>query len=323
MQFSEGHVPVLLDEFLSQFGVLSEMALRCGRDIFVDFTFGLGGHSIALLDRYVWLKIIAFDADPEVCRMAESRYAGYIETGRLSIINANFTEFDTLISLERLNGVFGAIADFGISNYQLFEKGRGFSFDDDQSLDMRVNPDSHDISAADIVNEFPAERLADIFYSLADERLSRQIARAIVEAREVKKIETCRQLAEIVRKVYKRHPDIKTGVDFATKTIMALRILVNSEFENIKTLLQKASSSFCKNSWLFTITFHSNEDRIVKEFIKTESRGCVCPIEIVLCRCGHKALVKPVNRKPLCAGDDELRSNPRSRSAKMRIIEFI
>jgi 16S rRNA (cytosine1402-N4)-methyltransferase len=323
MQFNEGHVPVLLDEFLSQFEVLSEGAGRGGRDSFIDFTFGLGGHSIPLLDRYAWLKIIAFDADPEVCRMTESKYAGYTETGRLTIINSNFIEFDSLISPERLNGVFGALADFGISNYQLFEKGRGFSFDDKESLDMRINPESHDMPADVAVNGFSAESLADIFYSLADERLSRQIARAIVEARTVKKIESCNELAEIVRKVYKRHPEIKTGVDFATKTIMALRIFVNSEFENIKTLLQKASSSFCRNSWLFTITFHSNEDRIVKDFIKTESRGCICPIEILVCRCGHKASVKPVNRKPIGAGNDELRNNPRSRSAKMRVIEFI
>lgn len=323
MQFNEGHVPVLLDAFLSHFGVLSESSRRGGRDSFIDFTFGLGGHSIPLLQRYAWLKIIAFDADPQTCRLAESKYANYIETGRLAILNSNFTDFDSLISRQRLNDVFGALADFGISNYQLFEKGRGFSFDDDRSLDMRINPASSDISAAEVVNGFSAEALADIFYSLSDERLSRQIARAIVEERAVKKIQTCSRLAEIVRKVYKRHPEIKTGVDFATKTIMALRIFVNSEFENIKTLLHKASSGFCKNSWLFAITFHSGEDRIVKDFIKTESRGCVCPIEVPLCRCGHKATVKPLTRKPVGASGDELRNNPRGRSAKMRIIEFI
>lgn len=323
MNFNEGHIPVLLDEFLANFSVLSENHFRDGRDCFIDFTFGLGGHSLPLLEKYERLKIIAFDADPETCRMAEAKYGDYIRGGRLSLLNANFTDFDSAVGAERLKSVFGAIADFGISNYQLFESGRGFSFDDKTSLDMRLNRESGGVSASEVVNDFAEGELADILYKLGDETLSRQIAYAVSEARRVKKIETCREFAEIVRTVYKRHPKIKCGVDFATKSIMALRIFVNSEFDNIRTLLEKASARFVRNSWLFAISFHSNEDRIVKEFVKNESRGCVCPKEVIVCRCGHKASVRPVNRKPVCAGDEELRSNPRSRSAKMRIIEFI
>ncbi|HBC73947.1 MAG: 16S rRNA (cytosine(1402)-N(4))-methyltransferase [Candidatus Wallbacteria bacterium GWC2_49_35] len=323
MNFNEGHIPVLLDEFLADFGVLYERHFRDGLDSFIDFTFGLGGHSLPLLEKYERLKIIAFDADPETCRLAEAKYADHIRDGRLSILNANFVDFDSAVSAERLKSVFGAIADFGISNYQLFESGRGFSFDDKTSLDMRLNRESEGVSAFEVVNDFSEGELADILYGLADETLSRQIAHAVAEARRVKKIETCREFAEIVRTVYKRHPKIKCAADFATRSIMALRIFVNSEFDNIRALLEKTSVRFVRNSWLFTISFHSNEDRIVKEFVKNESRGCVCPKEVIVCRCGHKASVRPVNRKPICAGGEELRINPRSRSAKMRIIEFI
>jgi len=322
MYFNEGHVPVLLNEFLCGLSEAVGLPARAGRESFIDFTFGMGGHSIAAIEKYEWLKIIAFDADPAACAHAESKYAGYIKSGRLSIINANFTAFDSLISPEKLSDVFGAIADFGISNSQLFEKGRGFSFDDDGALDMRLNPAAQELSAADAVNGLTEKELADIFYNLADERLSRQIARALIAERGIKKIDNCRRLADIVRSVYKRHPYVKTGVDFATKTIMALRIFVNSELDNIKTLLSKTSTLFGKNSRLFTITFHSNEDRIVKEFIKRESRGCVCPPEILMCRCGHSPLLRPVNKKPVCAREEEININPRSRSAKMRIIEF-
>lgn len=323
MNFSEGHVPVLLDEFLSAFGVLYDRDFRAGRDLFIDFTFGLGGHSLPLLEKYDKLSVVAFDADPETCRKAVAEYRGYIESGRLRVINSNFAAFDSALDAPTLSRAIGGIADFGISNYQLFESGRGFSFDDSSSFDMRLDRESGGVSAAEVVNGFGEGELADIFYRLGDDPLSRPIARALVEARRVSEIKTCREFAEIVRGVYKRHPKVKCGVDFATRAVMALRIFVNSEFENIKALLEKASARFERNSWLFAISFHSNEDRIVKEFVKTESRGCLCPKEVFVCRCGHVASVRPVNRKPVCAGEKELRENPRSRSAKMRIIEFV
>ncbi len=323
MNFNEGHVPVLLNEFLSRFALLIERRGEACRDRFVDFTFGLGGHSLPLLEKYGWLKITAFDADPLTIARAEQVYKDYVSAGRLTLVNGNFADFDSLIPAADMKNVFGAIADFGISNSQLFEKGRGFSFDDDRSFDMRINQRSEGPSAATVVNEFGEEELSDIFFHLADERLARQIARAVVERRRERPIQTCSQFAEIVRTVYKRNPKIKTGVDFATKAVMALRIFVNSEFDNIKSLLEKASANFVKNSWLFTITFHSNEDRIVKEFIKNESRGCVCPKEVIICRCSHKAGVRAVDRKPAVASAAEMAVNPRSRSAKLRTIEFI
>ncbi|HOD40417.1 MAG TPA: 16S rRNA (cytosine(1402)-N(4))-methyltransferase RsmH [Candidatus Wallbacteria bacterium] len=316
-------MPVLLNEFLAGFAVLSESRGAACRDRFVDFTFGLGGHSLPLLEKYDWLKVTAFDADPLTIARAAEVYKNYVSAGRLTLVNGNFANFDSLISAADMQNVIGAIADFGISNYQLFEKGRGFSFDDDRSFDMRIDQQSEGPSAARVVNDFSEEELGDIFFHLADERLARQIARAVAERRRERPIETCSQFAEIVRTVYKRNPKVKTGVDFATKAVMALRIFVNSEFDNIKSLLEKAAVNFVKNSRLFTITFHSNEDRIVKEFIKNESRGCICPKEVIICRCSHKARVRAIDKKPLIATDAEMAVNPRSRSAKLRTIEFI
>jgi len=322
MSFTKGHVPVLLDDFLYYFSIVSETAKNKGLNYFFDFTFGLGGHSLAILKNYDWVNIVAFDADPSACTMAAENYRDYIESGRLKIINSNFVEFGRHVETQTIKKAFAALADFGISSHQLSVEKRGFSFDDRSSLDMRIDPNATSIDAKNVVNSFSEEEIADILFRLGDERLSRPIAHEIAARRSEKSIESSFELAEIVRKVYKRHPRIKMDIDFATKSFMALRIFVNNELDAIASLLRNVKSSFNGGAWLFAISFHSNEDRIVKDFITEESCGCICPKQLP-CVCNHKPAIKSIVRKPVCAKDAEMRENPRSRSAKMRIFELL
>ncbi len=318
-----GHVPVLLEPVTDNFSALEKVYTATGRDCFIDMTFGLGGHSIALLEKFEWLKIAALDADSKTCELGLARYRDYVDSGRLQIIRGNFSVFETLIPAAILKKSLGAIADFGISNYQLLDPGRGFSFDDSESLDMRIDTVSGSETAEEVLNTYSQGELADIFYRLGDERLSREIAAAVIKRRTVSKITSCSDFAEIVRNIYKRHPSIRMEIDFATKAVMALRIFVNDEFNNIEEMLKKTPAFFPSGSMLFMISFHSNEDRRVKDFIADQSKDCVCPAAIPVCRCDHRARVRSVTRKPLTAGDSEMRANPRSRSAKMRIYEII
>ncbi len=318
-----GHVPVLLEPVIDNFLMLEKVYKASGRNYFIDMTFGLGGHSAALLEKYEWLKIIALDADLKTCEMGLSKYQNHVASGRLQIIKGNFSTFETLIPEPILKSSLGAIADFGISNFQLLAPGRGFSFDDSESLDMRIDNVSGSETAEEVLNTYSQGELADIFYHLGDERLSREISSAVIKRRSASRIKSCSEFAEIVRSVYKRHPSIRMEIDFATKAVMALRIFVNDEFKNIEEMLKKTPVFFPSGSMLFMISFHSNEDRRVKEFIVDQSKDCVCPTSIPVCRCDHRARVRSVTRKPLTASDVEMRANPRSRSAKMRIYEII
>lgn len=317
------HVPVLLEEVLEQLGGAMKSPENADRDRFIDFTFGLGGHSFAALSRFENLKVSATEADPYAIELAKNAASGFVEAGRLAIYNGNFADFDSAIPARETATAFAALADLGVSSYQIEAGGRGFSFDDDESFDMRMNPLSGGESAADVVNSLGEEELADIFYSYGDERLSRKIAAEIVRRRKTAAIRSCREFAEIVRTVYHRFPSIKMGIDFATRAVMALRIYVNLELENLGTMLEKTLSRFEPGTRVMIISFHSKEDLAVKEFIRKNSSPCVCPPRSPVCVCGARPRLRPVTRKPVVPREEEKSGNPRSRSAKMRIYEVI
>lgn len=315
------HKPVLLNQFLFFFNEYYNKLSN--KNIFIDFTFGFGGHSIPLLNLYPNLKIIGFELDTKTCDIIKEKYKNLIENQKLKLINDNFINFKKYLTNDEMLNVIGGIADFGLSSFQISSLGRGFSFNDNLSLDMRINTSNNSITAYEVVNKFTAQKLCKIFKEYGDEPLAYQIANEIIKVRSKNEIKSCYDLAQVIRNVYKRFPKIKSDIDFATKSIMALRIFVNFELDNIKNLLKSCLESFAKDSLLFTISFHSKEDKIVKDFIKTESKDCICPKEIILCKCNHKAKIKSLTKKPICANENEINENPRSRSAKMRIIQFL
>lgn len=317
------HDPVLLQEVV-EFALKSPLAVEGSEyDHFIDMTFGLGGHTRAVLEKLPWAKVFALDADPETCEKGRAAFAGHISSGRLTICNANFSNFADAVPPAVRARAFAAMADFGISNFQLFSNDRGFSFDSSSSFDMRVDRHGGGITAYDVINGHAAKDIADMLYGLADEKLSREIAAEIVKRREKAPISSCAEFADIVRSVYKRHPRIRMEIDFATKALMALRIFVNDEFGNIERMLASLSGSLPKGAVVMAISFHSNEDRIVKDFLARETRDCLCPRDLPICACGHRARFRAVVKKTVVADEAQKRSNPRARSARMRVFELI
>jgi 16S rRNA (cytosine1402-N4)-methyltransferase len=299
------HQPVLLD------AVLSLLDPHPG-DVMLDGTAGGGGHASAIAARlmpggFLW----ALDTDPTAVQVATARLADV--TDRYNVRQANFRELGELSRSGELPPLDGILLDLGVSSHQLDVAERGFSFTKEAPLDMRLNPTAGP-TAADLVNTLSAEELADIIYRYGEERLSRPIARAIVNARQTQPITTTTQLAAIVAGVVghagKIHP--------ATRTFQGLRIAVNQELQSLETVLPDAIAALKPGGRLAVISFHSLEDRIVKDTLRQEATGCLCPPRHPICTCGHQPRVKLLTKKPVVAADAELRDNPRSRSAKLR-----
>jgi 16S rRNA (cytosine1402-N4)-methyltransferase len=224
--------------------------------------------------------------------------------------------YDSLLEVLREAGweeVDGILLDLGLSSMQLDSPERGFSFQHDAPLDMRFDP-AAPTTAADLVNTLPQEELADLIYHYGEERASRRIARAIVKARPV---QTARQLANVIESVLPR----KGRIHPATQTFQALRIAVNQELDRVENVLPQAVAALKPGGRLAIISFHSLEDRIVKEYFRRESRDCLCPPRQPVCTCGHKATLKEITRKPITPGEAEIAANPRARSAKLRVVE--
>jgi 16S rRNA (cytosine1402-N4)-methyltransferase len=310
------HIPVLLNE------VIVGLNLKKNHNV-IDATLGGGGHALEILKRTVPKgKLIGFDLDPEAIELAKTNlkeYSNrviYIPSGYQKLKQKQNEQFEHL-------KVHGIILDLGLSLYQLQEHDRGFSFLGDASLDMRYDRNDEKLNAEQIINNFPEEKLADIFYEYGEERLSRQIASLIVKRRDQEKIDTPEKLVRIIELIYKTKFKDKSKKHPATKVFQALRIYVNQEFENIKEFLPIAINILEKGGRLAVITFHSLEDKIVKDYFKKEARDCLCPIEIPECRCGHQAQIKIINRKVITPSMEEIKNNPAARSAKLRIVEKI
>ncbi len=304
------HTPVLLEE------AIAYLAPRGPGELMVDATLGEGGHSEAFLSRFPSLKIIGVDADPDIQKIARERLASFGE--RIHFYNGWSHDFfaDLPAEIKRPDTI---LIDLGISLFHYEKSGRGFSFRVDEELDMRIDPTAP-LSAADIIASMKETDLADLIYRNADERFSRRIARAIVEARGRSRIRTTAALASIVEGAvpaqYRRGP-----IHAATRTFQALRIAVNGELDRLEELLEAALRALEVGGRMGVITFHSLEDRIVKNFFREKNKDCTCPPEAPICTCGGRRTVKLLTKKPVGATDAELRANPPSRSAKLRVAE--
>jgi 16S rRNA (cytosine1402-N4)-methyltransferase len=288
--------------------------------IYLDATLGLGGHAEAILQANETVSLIAVDQDPAALTLAGERLDRFGD--RVRFINSNFSELSSILKDLNIEKVDGIVADLGVSSLQLDSEQRGFSFRFDAPLDMRMNPDAETPTAAELLEELSEEEIANLIYKYGEERFSRRIARRIVERREAgTPVRTTKELAELAERSVKRNP--KDKVHPATRTFQALRIAVNRELEILEQFLKDGVDSLKTDGRFAVITFHSLEDRIVKQTFQRLSGKCFCPPRMPVCICGAVKKIEIVTRKPVTPSDDEIRQNPRSRSAKLRVIRRI
>jgi 16S rRNA (cytosine1402-N4)-methyltransferase len=300
------HVPVLLDE------VMAALQPRPGGR-FVDCTVGLGGHAAAILEEISPSgRLLGIDADPEAIKASQDRLR---DRGKAVIlVNDNFVNLEAICERYHFHPVDGILFDLGVSSLQLDTAERGFSFHLDAPLDMRFDP-GQGLTASDIVNRFSEQELAKLIERYGEERHSRRIARHIVQNRPVA---TTVDLARLIERVLGGK---RARIHPATRTFMALRIAVNSELQNLELALRQTHNLLRPGGRLTVISYHSLEDRIVKQFMRYAAASCLCPPGTVMCRCGHVPTLKLISRKVIKPTSLEIESNPRSRSARLRIAE--
>ncbi|HEY4711240.1 MAG TPA: 16S rRNA (cytosine(1402)-N(4))-methyltransferase RsmH [Dehalococcoidia bacterium] len=300
------HVPVLVDEVIAGL-----QAQRGG--YFVDCTVGLGGHAAAILGKISPSgRLLGIDADPEAIEVSQMKLSDYGEA--VTLVNDNFVNLEAICERYHFHPVDGILFDLGVSSLQLDTAERGFSFHLDAPLNMRFNA-GQGLTASDIVNSFSEQELAKLIEKYGEERHSRRIARYIVQNRP---IATTVELARLVEQALGgKHARIHP----ATRTFMALRIAVNSELENLELALKQTINLLRPGGRLTVISYHSLEDRIVKQFMRYAASSCLCPPGAIICRCGHVPTLKLISRKVIKPTSLEIESNPRSRSAKLRIAE--
>ena len=306
------HLPVLVREIASYIKMTSGKSIH----YLVDATLGEGGHSEFFLSTYSNLKIIAFEQDQEILAIAQERLKNFSD--RIEYVNENFSEAPSYLKKKGLE-VDYFFYDFGISSYHFDKSQRGFAFKQDEELDMRLSQNL-EVKAADILNTYPEKKLADLFYNYGEERKSRQIASYLCRERQRNYISTTQQLASLVLRVLP-HKNKKNKIHPATRVFQALRIEVNNELQAIENGLAAAIYSLAPGGRILAISFHSLEDRIVKEQFKKWSKGCQCNQEGQFCLCSSKPLVKILTKKPISPLEDEIEKNYRSRSAKLRVVE--
>lgn len=308
------HIPVLLNE------ILELLNASVGGE-YIDGTAGGGGHSIAILESNNKSWVLGLDLDQTSLDKLKSKLVQMGLDQRMVLVQGNFKNIDELSEEAGFNQVQGILLDLGFSSIQLDDPTRGLSFQTDGTLDMRLNPDA-DKTAADVVNKYPPEKLEKLISDYGEERLARKIALAIVSARRKQEIKTTVELAEIIRLAIPAPIRFKAN-DNIRRVFQAIRIEVNDELNSLKIALPKAFKILQPGGRLAVISFHSLEDRIVKEFFLALAKGCVCPPDFPTCVCGKISEGKIITRKPLIAGEVETQSNPRSKSAKLRVIEKI
>ena len=296
------HQPVLLQEVLVLLAPQPD-----GR--YIDGTAGGGGHSWALLA--AGGQVLSLDADPHAVDRVRQRLRPFAE--RSLVLQGNFRTLATAAQQAGFDPVDGILLDLGLSSDQLELEERGFSLMTDGPLDMRFDP-AQELSAADLVNTWPEGQLADLIYAYGEERLSRRIARAMVLARP---LHSTGQLARVIERAVGRRGRIHP----ATRTFQALRIAVNDELGALQAVLPQAMALLRPGGRLAVISFHSLEDRIVKQFMQREAQNCLCPTELLHCQCDHRASLRVLTRKPVGPSAEEIAANPRSRSAKLRAAE--
>jgi len=306
------HAPVLLKEVL-------EYLDPKANENFIDCTLGGGGHAKEILEKISPNgKLLGIDLDPEAISASQNKLQAF--KSRIKLVNDNFKNLKQIIYVAGFNKINGILLDLGLSSYELQDRARGFSFKGSAFLDMRFG--STGKTAADILNKYREEDLIRIFREYGEERYAKQIAQEIVKERKHNQISKTDQLVSIIQKVYQNKPKPKK-IHPATKVFQALRIEVNDELNNLKSTLPQALAALGKGGRLVVISFHSLEDRIVKEFFKREAKECLCPPQLPVCICGHKAQLKILTKKVIIPSLAEIKSNPRSRSAKLRAAQKI
>ncbi|MGD2147286.1 MAG: 16S rRNA (cytosine(1402)-N(4))-methyltransferase RsmH [Anaerolineae bacterium] len=301
------HLPVLVQEVVD--GLDTEPGRR-----YIDATVGGGGHAYEVLaSSSPDGLLLGLDRDPAALAVSRARLAGFGE--RFELVHSSFARLAEVAADRHFVPADGILFDLGLSSLQLADASRGFSFRIDGPLDMRFDRTSTDSTAADLVNRLSAEELAEVLYRYGEERQSRRIARAIVEARP---LHTTRELAEVVDQTVGRRGE---RLHSATLTFQALRIAVNQELAALEKALPQAVDLLRPGGRLVVIAFHSLEDRIVKRFIRRESRDCICPPGLPVCACQHEATLNTLTRTPIRPSAEEVGMNPRSRSARLRIAE--
>jgi len=302
------HIPVMLEKATAALNIQ-----HGGR--YIDCTIGGGGHAAAILQQSSpGGQLLGIDADPEAAEAARTKLKAYGSS--VLIVNDNFSNLEAICIKNDFNPVHGILFDLGLSSLQLEAGGRGFSFQHEAPLDMRFSPEQK-ITAADIINTYSEAEIASIIREYAEESYSQRIARHIISQRPIK---TTLELARVVEKATggrrgRIHP--------ATRTFQALRIAVNQELENLESALKQAVSLLGYEGRLVVISYHSLEDRIVKQFFRQESSDCICPPQVVSCNCNHTARLKIISKKVITPSEEEIKINPRSRSARMRVAERI
>ncbi|MCH5324533.1 MAG: 16S rRNA (cytosine(1402)-N(4))-methyltransferase RsmH [Eubacterium sp.] len=300
------HIPVLLDEVIEGLEIKPD-------GIYVDCTMGFAGHSSEIAKRLDGGRLIGFDRDPDACAAAKEKLAGF----NCTIINERFSGFTENLDKLGIDAVDGVLMDLGVSSYQLDTPERGFSYHEDAPLDMRMSRSG--LSAYDVVNDYPPEQLRRILYDYGEEKYAQGIVYGIERARAEKPITTTLELAEII----KRNVPLKVRREKnpCKKTFQAIRIEVNAELDELGKGLDAAFDALKSGGRLAVITFHSIEDRAVKNKFKEYCTGCTCPPSFPVCVCGKTPRGMLVNKKPITATEAELERNKRSHSAKLRIIE--
>ncbi len=307
MEFS--HTPVLLRETIEGLAIKEN-------GIYVDGTAGGGGHSAEILKHLTTGKLISIDQDPDAITTLTQKFK---KNENAIVIKGNFGNMKDLLELRGVRRVDGVLLDIGVSSHQLDRASRGFSFHEDAKLDMRMSQSG--VTAEELVNTLPYEELHRIIAEYGEERYASSIAKGIIAARELEPVTTTLQLAEIVKASVPQK--VRRDGHPARKTFQAIRIAVNDELNVLSRGLQDAFKLLGKGGRLAVITFHSLEDRIVKQQMADWCRGCTCPKDFPVCVCGNKPKARLVNKKPVCANETELADNPRARSAKLRICEKI
>lgn len=301
------HVPVLLQEVLQYLEIRPD-------GIYADGTAGGAGHSLAIAKQLTSSgHLYAFDRDPDAVVTATERLAGYPAT----VIHANYDEMEHVLKEKGVSELDGVLMDLGVSSHQLDEASRGFSFHTDAPLDMRMSQTG--MTAADLVNTAEESELSRILFTYGEERFARNIARKIVAAREIAPIRTTKELAEIILSGVPAQQ--RRAKNPCRQCFQAIRIAVNGEFEHLEAGLKAAFSMLKPGGRLAVITFHSLEDRIVKQQFAQWCRGCICPPDFPVCVCGRTPEAKLVVKKPVIPTPEEQERNSRSRSAKLRVIE--
>ena len=309
MEFN--HYSVMLDECIEGLAIKPD-------GIYVDATVGGGGHSEQIAKHLTTGRLIAIDRDEEAVKAAGERLSKYPSA---KVYHDRFSRMAGLLSELGINGVDGVLIDCGVSSHQLDEKGRGFSYKNEAEVDMRMDQ-SRGLSAREVINTYKQKELERIFFEYGEERYSRRIAEAICEIRAKREIKTTTELADIIKNAMPAAARSEKGHP-AKRCFQALRIEVNDELGELAAGMEAGWQKLNQGGRMVILTFHSLEDRMTKRFYKDKITDCICPPEFPICVCNHRAEGRLLTKKPMLPSQEELVENPRSSSAKLRIIERI